>query len=59
MLVPKEELYGTKHSFKYFFGDNDNDIISPLCVRLREMAVYARKYEFNLIFFLKLAINNC
>ena len=39
MLVPKEEPYGTKHSFKYFFGDNDNDIISPLCVRLREMAV--------------------
>ena len=59
ILVSKEESYGTKNSFKYFFGYNDNDIIRPLWVRLPEMAVYARKYEFDLKILLKLAVSNC
>ena len=29
ILVSKEELYGTKNSFKYFIGHNDNDVIIP------------------------------
>ena len=29
ILVSKEELYGTKNSFKYFIGYNDNDVIRP------------------------------
>ena len=37
ILVSKEEPYGTKDSFKYFIGYNDNDIIRPLCVRLTQM----------------------
>ena len=34
ILVSKKESYGTKNSFKYFIGYNDNDIIRPLCIRL-------------------------
>ena len=34
ILVSKKEPYGTKNSFKYFIGYNDNDIIRPLCVSL-------------------------
>ena len=29
ILVSKEEPYGTKNSFKYFIGYNDNDVIRP------------------------------
>ena len=47
ILVSKEEPYGTKNSFKYFIGYNDNDVIRPLCVKLPQMAGYARKCEFN------------
>ena len=32
ILSSKEEPYGTKNSFKYFIGDNDNDVIRPLCI---------------------------
>ena len=34
ILVSKEEPYGTKNSFKYFIGYNDNDLIRPLSIRL-------------------------
>ena len=34
ILVSKEEPYGTKNSFKYFIGYNDNDVIRPLCIKL-------------------------
>ena len=30
ILVSKEEPYGTKTSFKYFIGNNDNYVIRPL-----------------------------
>ena len=46
-LVSKKELYGTKNSFKYFIGYNDNDIIRGLCVRLPQMTGYARKFDEN------------
>ena len=29
-LVSKEEPHGTKNSFKYFIGHNDNDVMRPL-----------------------------
>ena len=32
ILVSKHEPYGTKNSFKYFIGYNDNDVIRPLCI---------------------------
>ena len=47
ILVSKKEPYGTKNSFKYFIGCNDNDVIRPLCVRLPQMTGYARKFDEN------------
>ena len=47
ILVSKKEPYGTKNSLKYFIGYNDNDIITPLCIRLSQMTEYARKFNEN------------
>ena len=47
ILVSKKEPYGTKNSYKYFIGYNDNDVIRPLCVRLPQMTGYARKLDEN------------
>ena len=47
ILVSKEEPYGTKNSFKYFIGYNDNDVIRPLCLRLPQMTGYAKKFNEN------------
>ena len=49
ILVSKEEPYGTKNSFKYFIGYNDNDVIRPLCIKLPQMIGYVRKFEGNTI----------
>ena len=46
ILVSKEEPYGTKNSFKYFIGYNDN-VIGPLCIKLPQMIGYVRKFESN------------
>ena len=45
--VSKKEAYGTKNSFKYFIGYNDNDVIRPLCVKLPQMTGYSRKFDEN------------
>ena len=55
VLVPKEEQYSTKNSFKYFIGYNDTDIIRLLCIRLPQMTGYARKSEFNLAMSFKIS----
>ena len=34
ILVSKKEPYSTKNSHKYFIGQNDNDNIRPLCIKL-------------------------
>ena len=34
ILVSKKEPYGTKNALKYFIGYNDNDVTTPLCLRL-------------------------
>ena len=49
ILLSKEEPYGSKNSFKYFIGynDNDNDAIRPLCIKLPQMTGYVRKFEGN------------
>ena len=44
ILVSKEEPYGTKNSFKYFTGYNDNDVIRPLCIKFPQMIGYVRKF---------------
>ena len=59
VLVSKEEPYGTKNAFKYFFGYNDNDVIRPLCIKLLQMIYYVRKCEGNTKIPLRLVINNC
>ena len=56
ILVSKKESYGTKNSLKYFIGDNDNDVIRPLCVRLPQMTCYARKFDENVI--MSFRVNN-
>ena len=43
ILVSKKEPCGTKNSFKYFIGYNDNDIIRPRCIRLLQMTRYIKK----------------
>ena len=45
ILVSNEEPYGTKNSFKYFIGYNDNDVIRPLCIKLPQMAGYIKKFD--------------
>ena len=47
ILVSKKEPYGTKNSFKYFIGYNDNDIIRSLCVKVLQMNGYVRKFDKN------------
>ena len=47
ILVSNEEPYGTKNSFKYFIGYNDNDVIRPLCIKLPQMTGYVRKFDSN------------
>ena len=47
ILVSKEEPYGTKNSFKYFFEYSDSDAIRPLCIKLPQMIVYDRKFVCN------------
>ena len=47
MLVSKEKPYGTKNSFKYFIGYNDNDVIRPLCIKHLQIIGYVRKFEGN------------
>ena len=37
ILVSKEEPHGSKNSFKYFIGYNDNDVIRSLCIKLPQM----------------------
>ena len=39
IFVSKKESYGTKNSFKFFIGYNENDVIRPLCIKLPQMTV--------------------
>ena len=51
ILISKKEPSGTKNSFKYFIGYNDNYVIRPLCVRLWQMTGYVRKFAKNVTVF--------
>ena len=46
LIISKEEPYGTKSSFKYFIGYNDN-VIRPLCIKLPQVIGHVRKFEGN------------
>ena len=56
VLVSKKEQFGTKNSFKYFIGYNDNGIIRPLCIRLLQMTGYAKKCNENIT--MSFGVNN-
>ena len=43
----KKESYGTKNSLKYFIGYNDDDVIRPLCIKLRQMIGYIKNFDSN------------
>ena len=47
ILVSKKGPYGTKNSFKYLTGYNDNDIIRSLCMRLPKMIGYVKNFNKN------------
>ena len=47
ILVSKEESYGTKNSFKYFIGYNDDDTIKPLYIKLPQMIGYVKNFDSN------------
>ena len=47
ILVSKEESYGTKNSFIYFIGYNDDDVIRPLCIKLPQMIGYVKSFDSN------------
>ena len=55
ILVSKEEPYGTKNSFKYFIAYNDNDVITPLCIKLPQMTDNVKKFEGNTIMSFKIS----
>ena len=57
ILVSKEELYGTKNSFKYFIGYNDDDTIRPLCIKLPQMIGYVKNFDNNKTMSLKVNDN--
>ena len=57
ILVSKEEPYGTKNSFKYFIGYNDNDVIRPLCIKLLQVTAHVRTFESNTTMFFKISDN--
>ena len=58
ILVSKKEPQGTKNSFKYFNGYNDNDVIRPVCLRLPQMTGYARKFDENVTMSFRVNNNN-
>ena len=45
ILVSKKEPYGTKESFKYFIGYDDNDDIKPLCIKLSQIIGYVKYFD--------------
>ena len=49
ILVSKKEPYGKNISFLYFIGNNDNNVIRPLCLRLSQMTGYIGTFDENKI----------
>ena len=45
ILVFKKVSYGKNNSFKYLIEYNDNDIIRPLFVKLRQMTNYINIFK--------------
>ena len=47
MSLAQKSPYGTKKSFKYFIGYDNNDGIRPLCIKLPQMIGYAKYFDSN------------
>ena len=43
-FVSKKESYGTKNSLKYFIAYNNDDVITPLCIKLPQMIGYVKNF---------------
>ena len=54
ILFSKIEPYGTKNSFKYFIGYNDN-VIRAICIKLPQMTGYDKKFKYNLTMSFKIS----
>ena len=47
ILVSKKKTCSKKNALEYSIGYNDNDVIRPLCLRLKEMTGYVKKFNKN------------
>ena len=47
ILVSKKESYDVRNSIKYFIGYYDDDIITPLCIKLSQMIGYVKHFDSN------------
>ena len=47
ILVSKKESYGTKNSFKYIIGYNDDDVIRLLSIKLPQIIAYVKNFDSN------------
>ena len=55
IVISKEVVYGTKNSFKYFTGYNDEeDVIRPLLLKLPQMIGYLKKFDDSMTISLRL-----
>ena len=59
ILVSKKDPYGTKNSFKYFIGYNDNDVIRTLSIKLHKWLVMLEYLKVTKQCLLRLVTNNC
>ena len=53
ILISDEVGYGTKNSYKYFIGYNDEDIIRPILIRLTQMIGYLKESDDSMIMSLR------
>ena len=58
ILVSKKKPYGSKNSFKYFIGYNDDDFIRPLRIKLPQMIGYVRNFDGNWTMSFKISDSN-
>ena len=56
ILVSKKEQHGKYNSFKYVIGYNNNDVISPLYLRLPQTTGYINKFDKGNLMKIKIKI---
>ena len=58
ILVSKKKSYGTKNSPKYFIVYNDDDVIRPICTKIRLMIGYVKHFDSNKTMYFKASDSN-